>query len=152
MLTNKIENDLKVALKARDTIKVETLRMLKAALSNFLIEKRKTSADEAELVGLIQKQVKLRSESIESYRKAGRMDLVEKETREKSILEEYLPTALSREELLQIVKASIERTGAKTTADMGKVMKEALTEARGRADGRAISELVTHLLNPNKAS
>jgi len=146
MLAEKIEDDFKAALKARDVRKVETLRMLKAALGNFLIEKRKDKAEDAELISLIQKQLKLRQDSIESFQKGGRADLVEKETREKIILESYLPKALSDEELEALVKRAIAETSAQSKADLGKVMKQALALAQGRADGKRASEIALTLL------
>jgi len=146
MLAQKIEEDFKSAIKAKDTIKVETLRMLKAAVNNFLIEKRKEKIEDPELMPLIQKQVKLREDSIDCFRKGNRNDLVEKETREKSILESYLPKALSDAELEAIVKKAISQTGAKVKADMGKVMKEALSLAQGRADGKRINQFAARLL------
>lgn len=146
MLAQKIEEDFKSAIKAKDTIKVETLRMLKAAVNNFLIEKRKEKIEDPELMPLIQKQVKLREDSIDCFRKGNRNDLVEKETREKSILESYLPKALSDAELEAIVKKAISQTGAKVKTDMGKVMKEALSLAQGRADGKRINQLAARLL------
>lgn len=146
MLAQKIEDDFKAALKAQDKIKMETLRMLKAALGNFLIEKRKDKVEEAELVTLIQKQVKLRQDSIEGFKKGGRNDLVDKETREKTILESYLPKALSEEEVQSLVKRAIQKTGAKSKTDLGKVMKEALGEAQGRVDGKRVSQIASGLL------
>lgn len=146
MLIQKIEEDFKTALKVKDTTKVETLRMLKAALGNFLIEKKKQKPEEGELITLIQKQVKLREDSIESFKKGGRNDLVEKESREKSILEFYLPKPLTDRELEALVHQAITRSGAKTKTDLGKVMKEALLLAQGRADGKRINQLAQTLL------
>ena len=146
MLIVKIEEDLKTAMKGKDTIKVETLRFLKAALGNFLIEKRKDKAEDAELIGLIQKQIKLREDSIESYKKGNRPDLLDKETREKAILESYLPPTLSDQEIEALVKKVIQDTGAKSKADIGKVMKEALARSQGRADGRRINQAAVKIL------
>lgn len=146
MLVQKIEDDFKTALKAKDVLKIETLRMLKAALGNFLIEKRRECAEDAELIGLIQKQVKLREDSIESFKKGGRQDLVEKESKEKIILEAYLPKALSDAELESLIKSVIQQTGAKEKADMGKVMKEAVAKAQGRADGKRINQIAARFL------
>ena len=146
MLLEKIEEDLKSAMKAKDVTKVETLRMLKAALHNFLIEKRKETADDNELIGLIQKQIKLRQDSIEGFKKGGRQDLVDKETREKTILESYLPAALSDEEIKTLVKKVIQETGASSKVDLGKVMKEAMAKSQGRADGKRINQIATVLL------
>lgn len=146
MLAQKIDEDFKIALKAKNTIKVETIRMLKAAVKNYLIEKRKEQIEDNELTGLIQKQVKLREDSIESFKKGGRQDLVDKETQEKSFLETYLPKQLTDSELEAIVKKAISQTGAKAKADMGKVMKEAMALSQGRADGKRINQLAASLL------
>lgn len=146
MLTQQIEEEFKRALKARDIVKMETLRMLKAATENFLIERRKKQIEDSELISLVQKQVKLREDSIESFKKGGRTDLVEKESREKAILETYLPKPLSDAELKAIVEKALQRTGGKTKADIGKVMKEAIALAQGKADGRRISQAVASLL------
>lgn len=147
MLMQKIDEDLKAAMKEKNQIKLETLRMLKAALSNFLIEKKKSSAEDPEVVALIQKQIKLRIDAIEGFKKAKRTDSVEKETREKCLLETYLPPALSNEELKNLIQNVIQKTGAKSKADLGIVMKEAVSEVKGRADGKRISELALALLS-----
>lgn len=147
MLADKIEEDLKAAMKSKDIVKVETLRMLKAALHNFLIEKRREKAEDQEVVGLIQKQIKSREDSIEGFKKGGRQDLVDKETKEKAILAAYLPAQLSNAELESIVKKAIQQIGAKTKADMGRVMKEAMAVSQGRADGKRINQIAASLLN-----
>ena len=143
MLLQKIDEDFKTALKSKDLIKVETLRMLKAALGNYLIDKRKETADDSELIVLIQKQVKMRQEAIESYKKGNRQDLVAKETQEKGVLEAYLPTGLTDEELTTLVKFVIAQLGAKSPADTGRVMKELMPKVQGRADGKRVSEIVS---------
>lgn len=147
MLSVRIDEEFKASLKAKNTVKVETLRMLKAAITHYLIEKRKQTVDDSEIISLIQKQVKLRQDAIEGFKKGGRQDLVEKETLEKSILEAYLPAGLSDQELKQIVQKAIQQTSAKTKSDLGKVMKEVMIQAKGRADGRKVNELATQLLN-----
>lgn len=138
MLTEKIENELREALKSGDSLKVSTLRMLKSALGNYLIEKKKKSADDAEVQALIQKQIKMRDDSIEGCKKARRQDLLDKETKEKLILQSYVPKPLSPQELDGIVRAVIGEKGAKSKADIGLVMKEAMTRCAGRADGKAV--------------
>ena len=146
MRMEQIEEEFKGALKAKDTIKVETLRMLKAAASNYLIEKKKKTLDGDELMSLIQKQVKLRQDAIEGYQKGGRKDLVDKEQLEKTFLEGYLPKPLSETELRTLIQTVIQKTGAKTKADIGRVMKEAITQTKGRAEARRINELAASLL------
>ena len=147
MLADKIENDLKAAMKSKDILKVETLRMLKAALHNFLIEKRKEKAEDQEVMSLIQKQIKSREDSIEGFKKGGRQDLVDKEMKEKTILAAYLPAQLPDAELESIIKKAIQQTGAKSKADMGRVMKEAMAQSQGRADGKRINQIAASLLN-----
>jgi hypothetical protein len=146
MLSDKIERDFKEAMKSKDLLKVETLRMLKAAVANFLIEKRKDKVEDQELLGLIQKQIKLREDSIESFRKGNRPELLEKETKEKALLQAYLPSSLTPAELEEIVRQTIQATGASSKADIGKVMKEALARAQGRADGKTINQIALRLL------
>lgn len=146
MLLDKIESDFKTALKAKEVLKVETLRMLKAALGNFLIEKRKQKPDDVDLIALIQKQVKLRQDSIESFSKGGRKDLVDKETKEKAILESYLPSRLSDAELENLVRKVIQDLGATAKTQMGAVMKEALSRAQGRAEGKRVNEAAARFL------
>lgn len=145
-LSEKLNEDMKSAMKEKNLIKLETLRFLKASIGNFLIEKRKDKAEDPEIISLIQKQVKLRQDSIEGYQKGGRKELVEKETREKQILESYLPAGLSEKEVEVLVKQAIQTTGAKGKADMGKVMKEAMNLAKNRADGRLINQIAARLL------
>ena len=146
MLMSQIEEDLRTALKAKGAIKLDTLRMLKASVNNFLIEKKKDKIEDAELIPLIQKQVKLRLDSIEGFKKGGRQDLVDKEAKEKAILESYLPKPLSDQELRELVKRAIQSTGAKTKTDLGKVMKEALAQSQGRADGKRVNQFAGELL------
>ena len=150
MLIDKIEEDLKTALRSKDSLKLGALRMLKAAIGNYLIEKKKDKADDSEVTTLIQKQVKMRQESIESYKKAGRQELLAKETAEKAFLETYLPQQLSDEELAQIIKSVVSSLGAKSAADTGRVMKEVMPKVQGRADGKRVSQLVTQSLQPSK--
>lgn len=147
MLAEKIDHDFKAALKAKDTLKVETIRMLKAALANFLIEKRKLTADETELIGLIRKQIKQREDSIESFKKGGRQELAEKELREKTILESYLPPPFSDQDLEDLVRSVIQATAAQSKGDLGRVIKEALARAQGRADAKRVSQAATKFLS-----
>ena len=148
MLLDKIEQDLRLALKSKEPVKVDTLRMLKAALSNYLIQSNKTFADDSEVIVLIQKQVKMRQEAIESFKKAARQELLAKETQEKAILETYLPKPLSDDELRALIQSVIASVGAKNRSDMGRVIKETLSKAQGRADGKRVSELVATALKP----
>jgi hypothetical protein len=145
-LTEQIEKDVIEAMKAKDRVKVSTLRMLKSALGNYLISTKKDKADDAEILGLITKQAKQRRESIESFEKAGRKDLADKEKAELAILEGYLPKQLSDEELAAEVKKAIEISGAKGPADMGKLMKTLMPAIQGKADGKRVQATVKSIL------
>ena len=145
-LTEQIEKDVIEAMKAKDRVKVSTLRMLKSALGNYLISTKKDKADDAEILGLITKQAKQRRESIESFEKAGRKDLADKEMAELAVLEGYLPKQLSDEELAAEVKKAIEISGAKGPADMGKLMKTLMPAIQGKADGKRVQATVKSIL------
>ncbi|MFH1406793.1 MAG: GatB/YqeY domain-containing protein [Candidatus Omnitrophota bacterium] len=145
-LQETIDNDLREALRARDDIKVSTLRMLKAAFNNIQIDKRKDKLDDAEVIDAIAKDIKKHRDSIESFQKGNRQDLVEKEQKELAVLEGYMPPQLSQEEIIAIVKEAIADTGASSKADMGKVMKLVMEKTRGRADGKLVSETVSSQL------
>lgn len=147
-LSERVDQDLKSAMKSGEALKVATLRMLKAAVNNYLIEKRKDKPDDTEMMTLIQKQIKQREDSIESFKKSLRQDLIDKETQEKKILQTYLPPPLTDSELQALVATVIRETGAKAKSDMGRVMKECVTRSAGRADGKRISELAGKLLTP----
>jgi len=151
MLLEKIENDLKDALKAKDAEKVSTLRFLKSAIQNLSIEKKGKIKDE-DVIGVIKKQVKQRKDSIDGFKKGGRQDLVDKETKELEILKIYLPEELKPEELLAIVKEVISETGASTQKDMGKVMKAVMERSKGKADGKTVSMLVNKELSKSAKS
>ena len=134
------------AMKARDQVRLDPLRMLKTALTNKQIEKGR-NLDEAEALQVVASLVKQRRESIEQFLKGGRTDLVEKETREIQILETYLPPAMDAAELDALVQAAITETGATSPKDMGRVMKDLMPRLAGRGvDGKAVNELVRRKL------
>jgi uncharacterized protein YqeY len=147
MLQEKISKDMVEALKANDQIKTSTLRMLNSVIHNAVIAKRPKELEEADIVDIIAKQIKQRSESIEQFKKGNRPDLVDKETKELEILKSYMPGALSEEEVTKIVKDAIAQTGAKAKQDMGKVMKEVMPKVKGRYDSKMLSELVNKCLS-----
>ncbi len=147
-LMEQIENDIVGGMKARETVKVSTLRMLKSAVMNHLIQTKKDKADDADVLGVLAKQAKQRRESLESFEKAGRKDLVDKEKAELAILESYLPKQLSDEDLRSAIQKAIAASGAKTPADMGKLMKVLMPAVHGKADGKRVQEAVKALLIP----
>lgn len=141
-LDKQIVADLTAAMKAQDTQRTSTLRMVKAAMMNRQIEKG-GALDDEEMQKLLRSLVKQRRDSIEQYEKAGRQELVEKEQAEIAVIEIYLPQAASQAEIEAAVAAAIAETGATSMKDMGKVMKAAQTALTGKnADGKTVSEIV----------
>lgn len=147
-IVQKIDEDLKTAMRAKDAARLGVLRLLKSALKNAAIEKGGADAvlDDAAATAVIRKQVKQRQDSIESYEKGGRPELVEAERAEMAVLESYLPAGLSAEELSTMVAAAIAEAGATSRQQMGAVMKIVNAKAAGRADGRALSTEVQRQL------
>ena len=141
-LGEKIIADLTASMKAQDAARTSTLRMVKAAMMNRQIEKG-GQLDDEEISKLLRSLVKQRRDSIEQYQKAGRQELVDKESAEITVIEGYLPQAASREEIEAVVSEAITSTGASSMKDMGKVMKAAQAALAGKnADGRLVSEIV----------
>ena len=141
-LHDRLSEDLKHAMKARDQLRMDTIRMIKSALFNKEIELKK-ELDEAEMSRVLTVLVKQRKEAAEQYQKAKRDELAEKELKEIVIVEGYLPRALSQEEITQIVESVMQETGATTAKDMGNVMKAVMAKLAGQAvDGKLISDLV----------
>ena len=145
-LMDQVEKDIIAAMRAKDVVKLSTLRMMKSALGNYLIQAKKDKADDAEVLSIITKQAKQRRESMESFEKAGRKDLADKEKAELAILESYMPKQLTDEELGAEVRKAIELSGAKSPADIGKLMKALMPAIQGKADGRRVQEAVKALL------
>lgn len=144
-LREKIDSDIKDAMKAGAKDKVSALRMLSAALKNKQIDKRRPLTDD-EVVETVRSLIKQRKDSIEQFAKGGRQDLVDKETAEVSVLEIYLPQQMSKDEIEKIIRDVIAQTGAQGAKDMGKVMKALLPILAGRADNKLVSDLVKHAL------
>ena len=147
-LAQRIDSDLKEAMRARDAAKLGVLRMLKSALKYAAIEKSGAEGelDDTEATQVIRKQVKQRQDSIESFEKGGRAELAEKEKGELAILNSYLPAAMSAEDLAGIVLETIAEVGATSRAQMGAVMKALGPKVAGRADGKTLSQEVQRQL------
>jgi uncharacterized protein YqeY len=147
-LLERIDLDLKEAMRARDATRVGVLRMLKSALKYAAIAKSGAEAEltEAEAAQVIRKQGRQRQDSIESFEKGGRVELATKEKEELSILNAYLPQAMSGDELAKIVRETIVETGATSKAQMGAVMKAVQAKVAGRVDGRTLSAEVQNQL------
>ena len=142
LLRDKVNGDITAAMKSKNTARLSALRMLKAAIMNKDIEKSH-DLDDAEVLQVVSSLVKQRRDSIEQFSKAGRADLVDKETGEITVLEGYMPPAASAEEIDAAVAAAIAETGASSPKDIGKVMKAVMPRLAGKsADGRAVNEAV----------
>ena len=137
-----MSDDLKLAMKARDQLRMDAIRMVKAALQNKEIELKK-ALDEAEMSRVLLTLVKQRKEAAEQYQKGKRDDLADKELKELAIIEAYLPKALSQEEIVKIVEDAVREAGPVTMKDMGKIMKAVTAKLAGQAvDGKQLSDLV----------
>jgi uncharacterized protein YqeY len=145
-LQQRIGEELKQAMLAKDAEKLSTLRLLKSALGYAQIDKKTDQLSDPDIIVVIQKEAKKRRDSIEQYRTGGRADLADKEARELAVLETFLPQPLSPEELESMIRATIQELGATSKKDMGPVMKAVQAKAAGRADGKAISAIVGKLL------
>lgn len=148
-LQERLDSDLKEAMRAKDAATLGVLRMLKSALKYAAIEKSGAEAElsDAEAAQVIRKQAKQRQDSIESFEKGGRAELAAKEKKELSILNAYLPQAMSADELSKVVRETIGEIGAISKAQMGAVMKALQAKVGGRADGKTLSQEVTRQLS-----
>lgn len=136
---------MKAAMKAKDKLKVDTIRMANAAIKNAEINGRK-ELTESQVVDIIAKEIKMRRDALEEYKKANRPEDVDKLEQEINILMEYMPTQLSEEELTTIIKETIQQTGAQSPKDMGKLMGALMPKVKGKADGKLVSSIVKDLL------
>ncbi|MBI5655507.1 MAG: GatB/YqeY domain-containing protein [Geobacter sp.] len=144
-LRETLTDEMKVAMKARDEVRLSCIRLVRSAVKNREID-QKTVLDDAGICEVVSSLAKQRRESIRMFGEAGRQDLVEKEERELAVLLEFLPRQLSREEIAELVAGAITETGAQGSKDMGRVMKFLMPHTAGRADGKLVSEVVKELL------
>ena len=145
-LQQRVNDELKSSMLARQAVRTGTLRMLKAALGYAQIEKKTETLSDADVMTLIQREAKKRRDSIEDFEKAGRTEMAANEKAELEVLSEYLPKALSAEELESLIREVITEVGATSKKDMGAVMKATQSKVDGRADGKSVSALVSRLL------
>jgi uncharacterized protein YqeY len=146
--TSRVAEDLKNAMRARETVALNVIRALKSAMKYAAIEKLGADAEleDADAMNVVRKEIKKRQDSIASYEQGGRKDLADVERAEIAVLEKYLPAAMSGDELVKLVDSVIAETGATTKKDMGRVMKLLQERSEGRADGRALSAEVSKRL------
>ena|SRR3990167_3532709 len=146
-LRDQIQSDLIGAMKARDEVKVSTLRMLKSAIGAFEVSgKQKVTATEEDVLSVLKREVKKRKESIRQFEEGGRKDLVEREKAELVLLEAYLPAMMRDNEVRIVVESVAAELGATGPSDMGKVMGAVMNKLGGRADGAMVKEMVQSVL------
>ena len=146
MISDTITKQIGEAMKAKNEIRLSTLRLLLSALNYEKIDKQHTLSEEDELE-IVRREAKKRRDAIDAYKKAGAKDRAEKEEKELEVLQEYLPKELSEQDLTKIVNEAFSETQAKTLADMGKVIGTVMKKAGGRADGQKVAELVKRKLS-----
>ncbi len=146
LLKQKLADDLKQALRGGDKVRRSVIRLVMAAIKNAEIA-RQTTLEDADILGIIAKEIRQRRESIEAFKQGNRPDLVTQEEVELAVLEEYLPQQMTREEIITEAHRAIEEVGAQGLGDKGKVMPKLIAQLKGRADGREINAVVTELLS-----
>ncbi|WP_163327851.1 GatB/YqeY domain-containing protein [Desulfurobacterium thermolithotrophum] len=144
-LKEQLLQDMKEAMRAKDKVRLSTIRMINSLIKNAEIDKRGELTDD-EITQLLMKYAKQRKEAIQMYEKGGRQDLVEKEKAELAVVESYLPKQMSEEEIREVVKEAIEATGASSPKDIGKVMQQVMPKVKGKADGSVVNKIVRELL------
>jgi hypothetical protein len=146
-MRDQLMNEIKTAMKDKNSEKVNALRLLQSAIKNREIELRPNAINEEECLGVVRKLVKQRKESIEQYQAANRKDLADAEAAELKILETYLPAQMGREQIEAIIGEEIGKLGAKTIKEMGAVMKAVQARTAGAADNKLVSEIIKSKLN-----
>lgn len=144
-LKDRLLDDMKTAMKEKDSIRKNSVQMVRSAVLQIEKDNRITLDDDG-IIEVIAKEVKKRRDSLPEYEKSGRQDLIDNLKAEIDVLMQYLPQQLTEEELEVIVKQAIQDTGASSARDMGKIMQEVMPKVTGRADGRMVSQIVKKLL------
>ena len=145
-LRARLEEDQKQAMRNRDSTRLAVIRYLRSEIHNAEIA-RQTSLDEEEITAVLSRQAQQRRDSIEAFTSGNRQDLVDKEKAELTIILEYLPEQMSREEITELVQRAVEEVGATGAGDVGKVMGVLMPQVRGKAEGREVSSIVSETLN-----
>jgi uncharacterized protein YqeY len=144
-LSERLNNDMKQAMKNQDKFKLSVIRMVRSAIKNVEIDQRRELNDN-EVLDILNRELKQRKDSLQEFEKAGRDDLAANLKTEISIIAEYLPEQLTEEEIKTIVQMTIDEVGASSKADMGKVMGALMPKVKGRADGKLVNQTVQQLL------
>lgn len=140
-LSERLNEDMKQAMKNQDKFKLSVIRMIRSAIKNVEIDQKRT-LDDNEVLDILNREVKQRKDSLQEFEKAGRDDLAESVKKELEVISAYMPRQLTAEEVEDIVKQTIQETGASSKADMGKVMGALMPKVKGRADGKLVNQLV----------
>ena len=146
-LQERINEDLKVYMKSKDTFKLGVVRMVKGAVQLEKINLKREELSDDEIIKIISKQIKMRKDSIAEFTKAGRLDLVQQNEKEIDVLKEYMPEEMSEEEVINIINEAISSTGASNIKEMGKVMREVTPKVSGRFDMGRVSSIIKEKLN-----
>lgn len=144
-LSERLNDDMKQAMKSQDKFKLTTIRMMRASVKNMEIELRRPLED-SEVLDILSREIKIRKDSLQEFQKAGRDDLVTGLAAEIEIISQYLPEQLTEEEIQEIVRQTIHELGASSKADMGKVMGALMPKTKGRADGKLVNKAVQQFL------
>jgi len=146
-LREKIDQDFKLALKNKDTLRISVYRFLKANLTNHAISKKLKELEDPDVIEVVTKLIKQHQESIAGFQQGGREELVAKETQEMEILKAYAPPPLSDEALRTLIQKAVQECQAQGPQDLGKVMKVVVPQTKGKADGQRVSQLVRDVLS-----
>ena len=144
-LKEQLTTDMKEAMKSHDRDRLAVIRMVRGAIRQQEIDGQKELSDE-DVIAVMSKEIKMRKDSIEEFKKGGREDLIAKTQAEIDVLMPYMPAQLSEDEVRELVKAAVAETGAATPKDMGKVMGALMPKVKGRADGKLVNTLVRSML------
>ncbi len=145
-LAEKLQQDMKLALKNKEKEKLSTIRMVRAAIKRVEIDNKAPLSDD-QVLEVILREVKQRKDAIQEYEKAGRQDLLEKEKAELEVLEAYLPKQFTEEELQDLIQETIQQLGVTSKKEIGKVMKAVIPKVKGKADGKVVNQMVQKLLS-----
>lgn len=144
-LSERLTDDMKQAMKSQEKFKLTTIRMMRASVKNMEIELKRPLEDN-EVLDILSREIKIRKDSLQEFKKAGRDDLVTGLAAEIEIISQYLPEQLTEEEIQEIVRQTIHELGASSKADMGKVMSALMPKTKGRADGKLVNQAVQQFL------
>jgi uncharacterized protein YqeY len=145
-LSERLNEDMKQAMKSGDKFALGVIRMIRSSVKNVEIDQRRTLSDD-EVLDILNREVKQRKDALQEFEKAGREDLAENAKAEVLVIQRYMPQPLTEQELQTIVQETIQEVGASSKSDMGKVMSALMPKVKGRADGKMVNETVQRLLS-----